>query len=367
MKKQPFSAQITVEGRNCAKVVNALLKRNVKVWDVKAQENAFSFCIAKKDFEKTFAILKKLCYNYKVKEYVSVKIAIKTLIKKIPLLTGAVLSVLFIAIFSNTYLGIKSDGSKAQEVAVIELLQSDGIKIGARLDGIDTDALKSRIIEKCKVADCSIKKQGNYLQITFLPTKSVLDKTASYDAIVSTDEAIITSVIAHSGTAKVKKGDVVKKGDLLISNLVKAQNGEDEIVVGASGIVWGEVYYRKTEIVSPIATVFVKTGKSKTYTVLSHVKKEFNSPPYALYEVKREKTTFNTILPLYYEKVTYEEIQERKVDIDLNEYAQNSLEKLKREYGLIIKDEGYELAKASNGTYMLTTYLVSEKIISMGV
>ena len=295
------------------------------------------------------------------------KIALKTLATKIPLLLGGILSILFIAYFSNAYLGIKTDGTKAQELEVIKLLQSEGIEIGARLDEIDTSLLSSRIIEKCKVADCSVKKKGNYLQITFFPTKSMQDNTVKYNAVVSTSDAIITSVIANSGTTKIKKGDVVKKGDLLISNVVQAQNGESEIVVGASGIVWGDVYYRKTEIIKKNATLLVKSGQTKTYTRLSLSKRTPPPSPYDMYEIKTETSAFNCFLPLYYEKTTYEEMQERNEEIDLNEYAKQSLAKLKEEFGLIIKNEGYELVPLNNGAYMLTTYLVSEKIISMGV
>lgn len=367
MKTNPFLSQITVSGRNCAKVLNALKRRGISIRDVKVQENAFSFCIAKKDIEKTFAILKKLCYTYTVKECVSAKTVVKTLLKKTPLILALSLSLLFIAIFSTTFLGIKTDGTKEQEQKVLALLEKDGIKIGSNVNDIDLKKFTPLIEKECAVASCSVKKQGNYLVIRFLPTHSEQDKTVKYDSVVSTCDAIVTSVIAQSGTAKVKVGDVVKVGDELISGTVKAQNGEDEIITRASGIVWGKVYYSKSEVISPNATVLVKTGKSKTFTYLSIFARKDQSPPYKVYTQKREKSIFNVFFPITYEKVTYEEMQERNVELDIELYAKETLSKLKEDSGLIINDEGYEIARTSDGRYLLTTYLVTEKIISKGV
>ena len=214
MKNKVHKARILVKGRNSAKVVNALCKKNVRIYDLYVQESEFSFCIAKKDIEKTFAILKKLCYTYSVKDYVNAKIAIKTIVKKAPLLLGFALSIFFISIFSTTYLGIRTDGTKEQELTVISILEQNGVKMGSSMNEINVDELCLRIIKACNVAECTVKKQGNYLQITFLPTQSLVDKTVTYDGSVYSIEATNLPAgvsVTYENNGKTEAGEYIER------------------------------------------------------------------------------------------------------------------------------------------------------------
>ena len=72
---------------------------------------------------------------------------------------------------------------------------------------------------------CGIKIKGTNVIVSLEKAtvkEEIIDENAICD-IVAKKEGIITKITARNGTAIVKEGDLIKEGDILISNLIEGK------------------------------------------------------------------------------------------------------------------------------------------------
>jgi len=114
-----------------------------------------------------------------------------------------------------------------------------------------------------------------------------------YQSIVSTKEAIITSIKATSGEKVKNINDYVKKGDTIISGILTKPDGTN-IYTKAKGTIYGEVWY-KINIEYPLYYIEERvTGKNKNVLSFYFLNKKISIFPYKKY--KQFKLTSKTIL-----------------------------------------------------------------------
>ncbi len=77
-----------------------------------------------------------------------------------------------------------------------------------------------------------IEQQGSRLKVRFLPKKSVEQEMLGRDELIAQKDGVIASFDLQHGEKQVQVNDVVKKGDVLVSNiLVDSMNNPEEIYV----------------------------------------------------------------------------------------------------------------------------------------
>ena len=64
--------------------------------------------------------------------------------------------------------------------------------------------------------------------------------------IVASKDAVITRIVVQNGTAQVKVGDTVKKGDILIAGWMQGEHTE-KYFVNSAGEVKGKIQYTQIE------------------------------------------------------------------------------------------------------------------------
>lgn len=100
-----------------------------------------------------------------------------------------------------------------------------------------------------KIAWISCDLKGTTLTVKFTETITK-DITEDFDKpcnIVAVKSAVITKNIVNQGVVTARKGDEVKKGDVLITGVINVTNEYDELIetdyVSAKGFVYGIVEY----------------------------------------------------------------------------------------------------------------------------
>jgi similar to stage IV sporulation protein len=85
--------------------------------------------------------------------------------------------------------------------------------------------------------------------------------------IIASKDAVITRIVVQNGTAQVKNGDSVKKGDILIAGWIQGEH-TDKYFVNSAGEVKGKIQYVQTEKINKKEIKITRTGKKeKKYSI----------------------------------------------------------------------------------------------------
>lgn len=157
------------------------------------------------------------------------------------------------------FVSVKSIAIPKQEI--IASLEELGASVGKPRNGFDTAALAAAINSDPRCANAKVVLKGVTLSIEvdgLYPTEPDEPETAPAHVIAAKD-CVVTSISVSSGQACVKRGEAVKKGDILITgDLSDKKEGH---FVRAAGVVMGEVLYRVSATAEPMREELVETGR----------------------------------------------------------------------------------------------------------
>ena len=184
------------------------------------------------------------------------------------LLFFCVLAFLSSFVWEITYRGQSSYSRETLQRTVEGLSVYPGMK-RSRLD-CDTIEKEIRRLHP-QISWVSAEEKGSVLQISIKEGKKTIQHEKNVKAyhLVSPYNGVIQSIAVNRGTAQVKKGEKVKKGQIIISGIVPVTGDGDEIVsknaVAAKGNVEILVEEEVREEVALSYQKKVYTGKEITY------------------------------------------------------------------------------------------------------
>ena len=238
-----------VEGLNFSRLLSALYKAGINVYNVKNSGGKKTVLSVKySDSEKFFAISKELCYNVKkIKERGGFYPAL-FFWRNLGVLLG--LTIFFVAayicndfIFSFSFCGSGSVYYKEVE----SYLNGVGINRFSRFSDIDLKDLGGSIVKSNpRLSFASCVKEGNRLKIELVLSENppeIID--GNVDKLIALESGTVESVKVYRGTALVSSGDRVNAGDVLVDGLMTIKE--------------------QTVIVNVIATVTVISEKEFLY------------------------------------------------------------------------------------------------------
>ena len=170
---------------------------------------------------------------------------IKALKHKKAIAFAIMLSIVICAFFSGLVWDIRVIGNEnIPSSKIVYHLSRCGFKIGDFWALSDRSSVEANmLLEMDELAWININRRGTVAYINVIEKKKdyVTDESSreGYANIVSAVDCIIEEITVVSGTAAVKVGDVVKKGDLLISGIVSSETGG--VFCHAEGRVIGRI------------------------------------------------------------------------------------------------------------------------------
>lgn len=171
--------------------------------------------------DKNLQLLKKLDtskYEFEIVKIGGLKNILNTLIYRIGLVVGLALSITVMLLLNNRLFRVHVYGlASTQEQAVIDSVKEYGIGYLSSLD-FDKSGLEQFLADKFNFSLVSIITKGNSLIISV--KEELPDISNSYVAITADYNMVIQSIEVYSGTAKVKSGDIVYKGDTLVEPFI---------------------------------------------------------------------------------------------------------------------------------------------------
>ncbi len=148
-------------------------------------------------------------------------------LKRGGLVVGLVLSVLLFVLAQSVVWRIDIVGNESlTDAAVLESLESAGLKIGARLGKLQTDIIEQRVmIKDDRIAWISVNLLGTVASVevresALAPSKDISGNPAN---LVALYDGEVVGVEIFSGFSAVSVGTQVKRGELLVSGIYKSE------------------------------------------------------------------------------------------------------------------------------------------------
>ena len=262
---------ITVEGIGTERFLNYLIRNNIKVFNVtRISDTKIQLCVDRddiKDFKKAY---RGNDFQIKIKQKTGIPFIVKRIYKYKGMWICAILSLVILMSTSQFVTDVYIDcpeGIKQEEVR--NELSKLGLKPGIYKKNIDRKKIRDSIMVTFDdIAYISVNVTGTNVFVTITKKAETLSskEQSNYCNIISEKNAIIEKVVPRSGNAVVSEGDIVQKGDLLISGANTQSLPE----------VWATTFYEVKKSASYIDTKQEKTGKSKNVYKVSFYDKEFN-------------------------------------------------------------------------------------------
>ena len=213
---------ITIEGTFPERFINLCAKNNIELWNIRRlSKNSLTACIRTSGFKK----IRKYCKKTKCKVHITKKCGLRFLIyryrKRKALFAGfAIFFIILWALTKFVWVIEISGNEKLADSFIIEQAKKAGLYQGMPTSAVNIRNIQHHILTNVDdIVFVTINKKGTTVYIDIRERE---EKRQHFDKntptnIIAKESGVIESVLVQSGTASVKKGDIVCKGQLLVS------------------------------------------------------------------------------------------------------------------------------------------------------
>lgn len=371
---------IEVEGYYIERFINICKKRNITIWNLKRNKNTMLFFNVRiKEFKEVCKIVKQLNCKLKIRSKKGLPFLMYKYKKRKTFAILLIIVVFIIGLSSMYVWNVDIIEENNQELPNIRQdIEEAGIKLGTLKSKINSKEIINKIrLKRNDVAWMGIEKKGTNIIVKLVKAdqKPEIVDTNEYCNIVSDKTGVITKINAQNGTANVKVGDTINKGDILINGWMEGKYTGIRYV-HAKGEIEAKVWYTKNKKIPYILTQTRETGNQENkYSLkinnfeINFLKKYSKFEIYDTIETDSKFRIFSDFyLPISVVKTTFKEKENYTQKYTLEEAKTLGIEELQEELKKEIKDEKKIVNKNINtyekedGVEIYVTYEVLENI-----
>ncbi|QEK12358.1 sporulation protein YqfD [Crassaminicella thermophila] len=255
---------IKIEGLALEKFINFAIAKGIYLWDiVRIDYTTLEAKIGLKGYKELRHIVKRAGCRVKISQKIGYPFFMHKISARKMFIIGFIISI-FIIVFATSFIwDIEIIGNQdISKEEIKEHLNTLGLYRGVFKYKLDiSDIENNMMIELKNLAWVGIQIQGTKAIIEVVekvdPPKKI-PKDIPCD-IVAIKKGVIEKIIAKNGDALVQKGDIVKKGQILITGVIQRE-GLETRYVHALGDVFAKTYYEENDKISLVRIKKVKTG-----------------------------------------------------------------------------------------------------------
>ncbi len=372
--------RISIEGYYIERFINICKKRNITIWNLKRNKNTMLFFNVRiKEFKEVCKIVKQLNCKLKIRSKKGLPFLMYKYKKRKAFAILLIIVVFIIGLSSMYVWNVDIIEENNQELPNIRQdIEEAGIKLGTLKSKINSKETINKIrLKRNDVAWMGIEKKGTNIIVKLVKAdqKPEIVDTNEYCNIVSDKTGVITKINAQNGTANVKVGDTINKGDILINGWMEGKYTGIRYV-HAKGEIEAKVWYTKNKKIPYILTQTRETGNQENkYSLkinnfeINFLKKYSKFEIYDTIETDSKFRIFSDFyLPISVVKTTFKEKENYTQKYTLEEAKTLGIEELQEELKKEIKDEKKIVNKNINtyekedGVEIYVTYEVLENI-----
>ena len=319
------------------KIINLCAKNRIAVWNVHYGNEKIRLFITVKDFKRLPKILKRSGLRLHILNKTGFPFFINRYKRRFGIFAGIVIFFAVLQFMSGFIWIIEVEGNKTvTDREILAICKDLGIKTGVKRNSIDTKNTPQDLLLKTdKLSWGSFNIEGCKLTVNVTEIVPKTEDNTVATNLKAAKDGIIEKIDVTSGNPVVKVGDIVKKGDLLVSGITETMR--DTKFVHSIGTVTA-----KTEETITLFEPFIKktetlTGKTAKRRVL-----EVFGIKIPLY-IGKEKGNFKTEtdcknlkllsqnipIKIYTKKFIF--VKKENLTRDYNELCQQLRERLEKE------------------------------------
>ena len=352
--------RVTIEGYYIERFINICTTSKILIWNLKRDKGVRLYLnVGINDFYRIVKIAKKLKCKVKINKKRGIPFIINKYRKRKIFLISLLVIIITMYVSTGYVWNIEIQVENNLKLENLEQdIISAGLKTGMKKDEIHTEEIINQIrLNRDDISWIGIDLKGTNAIVKVVKAKEapeIIDEK-DYCNIVATKAGTITQIIAQNGTALVKPGDEVEKGQILIQGTMEGKYTGIRYV-HSLGEVKAIVQYTKTEKISYKEENTVKTGNiEKKYQIkfnnfqINFYKTLSNFKIYdTIEEEKKLKIFSNLYLPISVCKVTNYELEENSNNYTIEEATEIGTQKLEKEIEAEIENKEKILNKSAN-------------------
>ena len=246
--------RIRAKGFSAERFMNMAAFRGVYLWDIAYEGAAVTLKAAGGSLDILEACAQKTGCSMEVLGWGGLPAFLRRFRRRQVWSAGLLLFAAGLYLLSSFIWTVRVEGNERLETAeLLSACEEMGVKPGVWKRGVDTaEITNALLIRFSDISWVSVGIKGTDVTIKLAETiekAERIDRETPCDIVASAD-GVIVQITAERGTPKVKPGDVVKKGDVLISSeLLIGLEGEEQHTeyTAAEGAVTARIWQRLTE------------------------------------------------------------------------------------------------------------------------
>lgn len=311
------SYTVTARAESVCRALNVLMKNNVPFYGVKAEGGGLvGFCLEPDAFRKYVALTAEMTIEDERVTRRGLFAFASGYKMRIGFFIGAVLCAALLAASSFFVWDINVSGQTGlSEKEILKTLEGYGLYIGAYIPNIDTMRLENElVIDTEELSYASINLRGTVAEVVVRERKEKDVENISLPSnLVANCDGQIESIEVRGGMPTVKKGQIVKKGQLLVSGVIDSQ-AVGYRLVRARGEIYARISRSFTAEVPLVREKKSRTGEKKTRVTIRFFAKKINLfsnndisfEKYDTIEEEKRLCLFDRVeLPVFIIKTTY--------------------------------------------------------------
>ena len=366
---------VHISGTSPERFINLCGNRKIYIWNIVRENEKYKFNLSVRNYRKIKPIVKKTGLIPKIEQKHGLPFLIYKNRKRKGFFLGIIICAVLVYIMSLYIWDIEIlGGSKYTPQALLKFLSEHNIKPGIKKKYIDGNKIEEEIrLAYDDIGWVSAEVKGTRLIIKIreinMPVPIVEATAPSH--IVATKDAVVKEIITRTGTPKVKPGDVVRKGDIMVSGIVEIMDDFGGVlnkkpVIASADIVCKSFYdYYDSFPLAHIDRIYTN-NKKKGYYITLWDKKLFLYNPrysYSMYDIIVSENTLHITdsfyLPFQYGSVTIREYIEQKDIYSEAEAIEIAKNKLKRYFDKL-SENGVSIIKNNVKIYIKNNYCIAE-------
>ncbi|MBP2626359.1 MAG: sporulation protein YqfD [Firmicutes bacterium] len=271
---------IKVSGAMPEKFINLCMLEKINLLSITKKNDDFIVCMRLYDFFSLRPLVRKSRNRIQVVDYAGLPFLTKRIKRRKMLVVGGVIFLTLLNILMSYIWFVDIVGMNYITASQIkDVVYEQGLKPGVLKDTVSTKMIENQILLRIpEVAWVSVNFTGTRAVVEIVEKTMSKEPDKAPAHIIAAKDGIITNIIALAGQSTVKKGDTVKKGEILIKGV--AYDGKEDVnnitpqLIRANGIVKARVWYEGYSETELVKTIHERTGRQETSVTLKVLQNE---------------------------------------------------------------------------------------------
>ena len=367
--------RVRVSGEYPERFLNLCANNGIAVWNVKRRDEILLCSVFARDYKRIRRLRKRSRVRLRIRYRRGIPFVVHRYRYRKGIIVGALIFALFLGLMPKLVWSVEVCGNERVSTAkILSVANQIGIKNGAKISSLDTENMRlDFLIKMPELSWSAINIEGSRVTIDVrerLSPELVEDKSPCN--LVATADGIITKVYVKKGSAAVKVGDAVRKGDVVALGTVE-YGDLSTVLCHAMGEIYAETNRKITVTVPLTETKLIPTGKSETKRVFQlfggYLPLYLGSVKFDYTATAEEKSlrSGDGILPVSIIEAEFREVKKTTVKLslaDAKNRAKTELKLLETEQlkGAKIKGKSITFAETEDAIILTADYVCEENI-----